>query len=411
MRNIKEILSCEVCNNEKLKTVLNLGNLPLCDDLIPISSNRVCLEYPTEILFCNVCKTAHHKYQVDKELLFPETYHYRARFTSDVLDGMKELVDSLINQYGKIKDKLVLDVGCNDGSLLNEFKKYGAKTLGVEPTGAYKEALDTGHNVLNKYLTYDTAKSILNNYGKIDIITFTNVFAHIDDLKSLINSLSMLIKEDTVIIVENHYLGSVLNSNQFDTFYHEHPRSYSLSSFKYIAKALNLKISHLEFPSRYGGNIRIFMSNLLSENSEKNIINEDIFKSESLFLEKFMTLNLNIKKWRNAKKLQILSLVKKYGKLSGKAFPGRAAILIKMLDLSVNEIECVYEKVGSKKLNHFVPGTRIPIKSDDDLFTNYDSKKPILNLAWHIPDEIKKYLITNGFNSEIVNIIEKTDFN
>ena len=91
MENIREISSCEVCNNKKLKTVLNLGNLPLCDDLIPISSNKICSEYPTEILFCDICKTAHHKYQVDKELLFPETYHYRARYPNDYImdQGLK----------------------------------------------------------------------------------------------------------------------------------------------------------------------------------------------------------------------------------------------------------------------------------------------------------------------------------
>ena len=64
-----------------------------------------------------------------------------------------------------------------------------------------------------------------------------------------------------MIVIENHYLGSVLEKNQFDTFYHEHPRTYSLQSFNYISKLLGLSITKVKFPKRYGGNIRIFLEN------------------------------------------------------------------------------------------------------------------------------------------------------
>ena len=411
MKNIKKINICEVCDNSELLSVLDMGDLPLCDDLIPKNSKKICREYPTEILFCNNCYTAHHKYQVDKELLFPKSYHYRARFTADVLNGMKELVGSLIKNDGSIKEKLVLDIGCNDGSLLNEFKKNGAITIGVEPTGAYKEAENNKHKIINDYLSYEVAKNIVKDHGKMDIITFTNVFAHIDDLKSLIKSLRELIKSTTIIIIENHYLGSVLISNQFDTFYHEHPRSYSYNSFKHIAKAIGLKINFLEFPDRYGGNIRVFMSSRLLNNINKPIDDLQILNEESKFLDNFKMLNKNILKWKISKKNQIELLFNKYGKLAAKAFPGRAAILIKMLNLSEKHILCVFEKSGSKKINHYVPGTRILISSDDILFSLKAIDAPLINLAWHIPNEIREYLIKNNFKGKVIDIIEKKDFN
>ena len=61
---------------------------------------------------------------------------------------------------------------------------------------------------------------------------FTNVFAHIEDLKNLLKNLGLILSENTVLIIENHYLGSIIKKNQFDTFYHEHPRTYSLKSFE-----------------------------------------------------------------------------------------------------------------------------------------------------------------------------------
>ena len=76
-----EITSCEVCNNQELTPVLDLGSHPLCDDLIPIGDATVCKEYPIEILFCEKCLTGHQRYQVPKKTLFTESYHYRSRMT------------------------------------------------------------------------------------------------------------------------------------------------------------------------------------------------------------------------------------------------------------------------------------------------------------------------------------------
>ena len=78
--------------------------------------------------------------------------------------------------------------------------------------------------------------------NKIDLICFTNVFAHIENLNELLKNLKALINKDTVLIIENHYLGSILKKNQFDTFYHEHPRTYSLKSFSFIAKNDRTKV-------------------------------------------------------------------------------------------------------------------------------------------------------------------------
>ena len=115
----------------------------------------------------------------------------------------------------------------------------------------------------NSFLSEKLADTIVDAHGKPDFITFTNVFAHIEDLQEVLRSLKKLMSEDTVIVIENHYLGSVLDGNQFDTFYHEHPRTYSYGSFVRMASTLGTQIAGVEFPSRYGGNIRVFLGNSL----------------------------------------------------------------------------------------------------------------------------------------------------
>ena len=136
---MREITSCEVCGNTHLQSVINLGKHPLPDDLVKIGDDRQPEEYPVEVLFCDTCKTAHQRFQIPREQLFPRTYHYRARQTQDVLDGMAQLVDSIAKKRSLAGLK-VLDIGCNDGSLLTEFRRRGADTYGIEPTDAAADA-------------------------------------------------------------------------------------------------------------------------------------------------------------------------------------------------------------------------------------------------------------------------------
>lgn len=390
--------------------MLDLGLHPMCDDLVPVGESRVCAEYPIEILFCDKCVTGHQRFQVPKRELFPDSYHYRSRFTADVLNGMAGLVDVCEQRFGSLKGKTVLDIGCNDGSLLDFFKQKGAVTLGIEPTAAYMDAKMKGHVVLNDFLAEDVALSIAKTHGKPDFITFTNVFAHIEDLQEVLRSLKRLMAPKTTVVIENHYLGAVLEGKQFDTFYHEHPRTYSYTSFVHIARSLEARLSGVQFPSRYGGNIRVFMTQEGCDKSISSTEHDALIRREARFGAAFASLRQNIEHWRQRKQQLLAERVRTHGKLPAKAFPGRAAILVRMLGLDEQSISTVYEKPGSLKIGHYVPGTRIPIRSDDELFLMPDKKLPLVNLAWHIRTEIHAYLAEHGYTGPIIDILSDDDF-
>ncbi|HYC36888.1 MAG TPA: class I SAM-dependent methyltransferase [Usitatibacter sp.] len=408
MTSAQEITSCEVCGRETLQPVLDLGLHPLCDDLVPLGDPRVCKEYPIEILYCPDCTTAHQRFQVPKRELFPGNYHYRARFTADVLKGMSALVDSVESRLGSLQGKLVLDVGCNDGSLLGFFKAKGARTVGIEPTDAHLDARAAGHDVVGDFFTPQTARAVRAKHGRPDVITFTNVFAHIENLPEVLEGLRELMAPHTMLVIENHYLGAVLERNQFDTFYHEHPRSYSLTSLARIARSLDARLTGVEFPSRYGGNIRVFMNG--PGGTEGDAALRDVERKEKSFGDEFGRMRSDIERWKSATKARLAALAREHGPLPAKAFPGRAAILVKLLDLDESVISAVYEKPGSLKIGHYLPGTRIPIRSDDDFAAIRDKSPVLVNFAWHIATEIRDYLRKAGFRGEIVDIVDPRDF-
>lgn len=401
---MQEITQCEVCDSTDLEAVVDLGLHPLCDDLIPVGRPERNAEYPIEILFCARCGTAHQRFQVPKEKLFPSTYHYRARHTQDVLRGMEDLAESVERVAGPVNGKIVLDIGCNDGSLLSCFVSRGATSFGIEPTGAAADAMEAGHAVINDYFTPAVAEDFVAQHGKPDIITFTNVFAHIEDLKSVIRGLKALMKGDTLLVIENHYLGSILAGDQFDTFYHEHPRTYSYRSFTRIAESLDVPIHSVTFPKRYGGNIRV----MLGRSPENSTALADVSERETHFGLGLKRLDSRVKVWRDRKQSLLGAAAREHGALLAKAFPGRAAIAVKLLGLD-SEIAAVFEKDSSAKIGNYVPGTRIQIKADST-FAHHHSSGPLINFAWHIAPEIHAYMRSRGYDGEIIDIISPADF-
>lgn len=404
--NLIEIHRCEVCGSTQLSRVLDLGTHPMCDDLVAIGDDRVCREYPIEILFCERCCTAHQHYQIPKSELFPATYHYRSRHTADVLNGMRQFVEATEDLAGPLKGRTVVDVGCNDGSLLTFFGQRGALCFGIEPTGAAADAVAAGHVVVNDFLTEDVARAFVERHGRADLVTFTNVFAHIEDLDAVIRSLKILSGPATTIVIENHYLGAILARDQFDTFYHEHPRTYSFRSFQFIAESLGMRVARVDFPHRYGGNIRVFIT--AADLGKVPADFTEVTERERGYGEGLAALAGRIARWKERKGAELQDAKRRHGPLEGKAFPGRAAIPIKMLGLTEHDVRAVYEKPASIKVGHYIPGTRIPILSDDAF---QPEKAPVLvNMAWHIAAEIGGYMRARGYQGEIIDIIAEKDF-
>jgi len=318
------------------------------------------------------------------------------------MTGMNDLVSECEKVFSPLKGKLVCDIGCNDGSLLSFFRDRGANTVGIEPTGACEDAVASGHRVFQEYFSVESAFKLVSEVGKPDVITFTNVFAHIELLAEAIAALQVMISADTVLVIENHYLGSIIRTNQFDTFYHEHPRTYSLRSFEIIAKKIGGEILYASFPGRYGGNIRVYIGNFLGSKSyHKKSFDPRGAGNEERFPEQLLQMQTFVNEWKQTTKAELEKLKKRGGNLPGKSFPGRASILISLLDIDHKLQPYVFEKTGSMKVGHYLPGTRIEIKGDDQWINGTIRPDNLIIWAWHISSEISSYLRLNGYRGKL----------
>jgi len=395
----KIIKKCQFGCKTNLKDVLFLGYVSSVNNLSEIKKkNSSEVFFPLELLICPNCRLGQISCIVDREKLFPKSYPYTSSTTKILRENFKNLFEE-INQILEIKKQdLIIDIGSNDGNLLINFKER-MRVLGITPEDIGKIAIKRGIPTIINYFDSNTVKKVLKSYSKAKIITATNVFAHIDDMQSLITNISKCLTFDGVFVSESHYFLKVVNEMQYDTIYHEHLRYYSLTSLNYFFKKNGFKVFNVKEINTHGGSIRVYASKYnypVSSNVHKMLEKEKIFfKKNSIinFKEKVFNTKIDI--------LKIIHKIKKTNKIVfGVGAPSRASTLINYLGLDENMIDCILEVNNSHKIGKYIPGTKIPIVSEDII----KSKKPdyLFIFSWHIKNDLKKIFRKFGFKGKFI---------
>ncbi len=396
----KTITRCQISGISDLKIILSLGYLPPVNKLKKIGSpSNEDVFYPSDLMFSKSSKLVQLNTLVNKEVLFPKEYPYTSSTTKILRENFKELYNEC-TKIIKIKSKdLVIDIGSNDGNLLNNFKN-NHRVLGITPEKIGKIAIKKKIPTLIKYFNKPTTNLVKKKYGNAKIITATNVFAHIENVNELMQNILKILDKDGIFISESHYLVSLIKTNQYDTIYHEHLRYYSLTSLNYLFKKYNMEIIFAKKIDTHGGSIRVYAARKGKYKINKNV--SKILKFEKKFLN-WKTFN-NFKKKVVDSKLNLYSILKKLKdknmKIYGIGAPSRGSTLINYVGLDENIIDCILEIEGSYKIGNYIPGKKIPILSEKKLYN--DPPDYVLLLSWHISSELKINLKKNGYKGKFI---------
>ena len=402
MKSSKQISRCQICNSKELKSILFLGYLPPVNNFKKINEEiKEQPSYPAELFFCNRCKLVQLSTVVDQRILFPFEYPYTSSTTKILRENFAELCNSIKSKFDFTKKDLIIDVGSNDGNLLSNFKK-DFRILGVTPEKIGNIAIKRGIPTLIKYFNLKTANFIFKKFGKAKIVTATNVFAHMDKLKEIINSVKICLDSRGIFVTESHYLIPLLRDIQYDTVYHEHLRYYSLTSLNYLFKKNNLEIFDAKEIPTHGGSIRVFCSRIGRYTVTRRV--KEIYKYEKKFLNYKYLSNFNSRVVSSKLNLmKILSNIKNKEKESiivGVSAPSRSATLINYVGLNEGIIKFILEIKGSYKIGCYMPGTKIPVvKETKEILkkTNY-----LILFSWHIAKELIKNLRNRGFKGKFI---------
>ena len=398
--NYKRIYKCHISGSENLEMILSLGLIPPVNQMTKIDQKpKEQIFFPTEIYYSPVSKLVQLGITVDQKILFPKEYPYTSSTTKILRENFSELSEEVFSNFKISEEDLVIDIGSNDGNLLSNFKNY-TRVLGITPEDIGKIAIERGIPTILQYFSKDLSIKIIKKYGKAKIVTATNVFAHIDNIDEVLHSIYNLLENDGIFISESHYLQTLVEQNQYDTIYHEHLRYYSLSSLEYLFNKHDMEIIRAKKINTHGGSIRVYATKkgkYKIDNAFKELINiekKELY-SEGLF---------NFKNRVIESKLKLYSLLNEINSqgfnIYGISAPSRATTLVNYLGIRKDIIDCILEIDGSQKINHFLPGTDIPIYNEKKLFI--DQPKFAFILSWHIAEEIMNNLRKNGFKGKFI---------
>jgi 2-polyprenyl-3-methyl-5-hydroxy-6-metoxy-1,4-benzoquinol methylase len=396
----KPVIRCQISNSNKLKSIIFLGYLPPVNTLRKINSIPVEeRSFPAELLYCDKSKLAQLGCIVDKKILFPYSYPYTSSTTKILRENFADLYKDINKVVYLNKRDLIIDIGSNDGNLLQNFKKKH-RVLGITPEKIGKLAIKKGIPTIIDYFNEKTSVKIIKKYGKAKIITATNVFAHIDNINQILKSIIKTLTHDGIFISESHYLLPLIKDLQYDTIYHEHMRYYSLQSLNYLFKKNNLEIIEAKEIPTHGGSIRVYAARKgyykISKKVKIQLNKEKKFLTQKKFEEFRKKVVMSKVKLYN-----IINNIKKVGKkIYGVGAPSRASTLINYIGLDQDLIDCVLEIDGSYKIGHYIPGTKIPISSEKILTKN----KPdyLILFSWHIAEELKINLKKKGYRGKFI---------
>lgn len=378
--NYKEHTHCRVCAGP-LTEYINLGKLPLSNNLCgsPIEHAPT---YPLKVMLCNDCGLSQLSIVIDPEILFGH-YVYRSSINKGYVQHCRQMAKDLQKEYGLTSKSFHVDIAGNDGALLREFKdEIGLNILNVDPAvnlGAICEA--TGIPTLVYFWSAETARRVLNGFGQADLITATNVFAHVDDVYDFLEGVRLLLKPGGVCILEFPYLVDFIRNNEFDTIYFEHLSYFSIKPLVRLCSKLGLVVMKVEAQDIHGGSVRVHIGNGPVDKSVKTFMLKEFEITKDSYDYFAESAALVIRDFS----YQLNRLRRQGNKIAGFAASAKGNTLLNCAMVTCGTIKYIVDETP-EKIGKYSPGTYIPIVSMLELQQNPPDYLVIL--SWNFADEI-----------------------
>jgi 2-polyprenyl-3-methyl-5-hydroxy-6-metoxy-1,4-benzoquinol methylase len=398
-------MNCISCGSKKLRVVLDFGKIPISNNFVKFKDIEKIKKYKLGLLLCTKCFLIQNSKIINNKKIFNKDYLYHSSCSKSWLDHSKKLSEYCIKNFNLNQNSKVLEIASNDGYLLKFFQKKKINVFGIEPSKSVaKIAIKKGIKTFINFFSYKFIKKI-NNIIQPDIIIALNVLAHTPKLNDFVLSLSLIMNENNICIIEVPYLVNLLKKKQIDTIYHEHYSYFSLLSLMSIFKKYSLEVFDIKQIKTHGGSIRIFLkkknnSNFkVSSSIKKLIYNEKKIGLRNIGLYKrFSTEIYNLIK-KNENKIKLLC---DKNKVLGYGAAAKATIAINLLKLKNSHINYIFDQ-NKFKQSRFIPGTKIKILNPKYLKKNKPSH--ILIFVWNIKNEIIKYIKTKlKYNCKFITL-------
>ena len=388
------VKACRICEEDSLVRVLPLGNMPPVN-YFPTRQElgKHTKRYPLNLCLCPNCGLVQLDEVAPAEELF-RNYHYLTAASKPLIDHFRSLARECFNRRFIGARGKILDIGANDGTLLFQFQKLGAKALGVDPSlNAVAAAKKIGVEVLPTFFSEKVAQEIRSKRGTFQMITATNVMAQTDDVEGLLRGVKTLHAPKGIFVAEFAHLLDMIVKNQFDVIYHEHLSYFSFKPLLRLFETNDFKIIDAKKILTQGGSLRIYARHRQEASQTRSESLDAILQEEKEnYITDLSTLQRfaqEVEQFRRDMRKLIHDIKKRGKKIVGVGAPAKGVILLNYCGIGAAEIDYIVDSTPLKQ-GRFFPGENIPVYAEQKLES--DQHDYFLLLSWNFQEAILEKL-------------------
>lgn len=399
---------CRFCTGE-LAPFIDLGMSPPCESFLSKNELGACEQfYPLAALICHNCRLVQLPEHVAPDKIFTD-YAYFSGFSDAWLKHAREYVDRVASRFKLNGSSQVIEIGSNDGYLLQYFVNRDIPALGIDPAAnVAKSAAERGVKTLIRFFDEKVACDLVNDGLSADLIIGNNVMAQVTNLNSFVEGIRALLKPEGVCTIEFPHLLKTIEGNQFDQIYHEHFSYFTLETAKRIFAAHGLRIFDVEELWTHGGSLRIYACLTHGSSQTRPSVSALLDRELAAGLGEMRVYDEFAERVMATKRelLQFLIDAKNDGShIAGYGAPGKGNTLLNYCGIRTDFVDYTVDR-NPHKHGKYLPGTHIPIFPPGRLAETKPNH--ILILPWNLKDEIIEQLdYTRAWGARFVVPIPK----
>ncbi len=388
-------MNCRFCQTPTSDVFIDLGNAPASNSFITREeANKPELFLPLKVFVCPSCflvQTADYK---RPDTIFTDTYVYFSSYSTSWLQHAQRYAESMTARFGLSAASQVIEVASNDGYLLQYFVKQGIPAFGIDPTANTAQvAIAKGIPTIIDFFGVRLAKELAAQGRHADLLAGNNVLAHVPDIRDFVGGMKILLKPHGVVTMEFPHLMRLIESNQFDTIYHEHFSYLSFLAVRRVFESQGLALFDVEELPTHGGSLRVFAKHREDDSHPVTARVTALLRREAEAGMDSLAPYCGFQQRALAAKLDLLEFLvhqKKAGKtVAAYGAAAKGNTLLNYCGVKSDLIACVAD-ANPYKQGNLLPGSHIPVVDEASL----RALRPdfVIIFPWNIQEEIKRQL-------------------
>jgi SAM-dependent methyltransferase len=381
---------CRSCGAPLSAVLIDLGMTPISNAFVRADhasfSERF---YPLKSFVCDRCWLVQLEDFETPETHFHADYVYFSSFSDSWLAHARSFVEKAVTRLALGTNSRVVEVGSNDGYLLQYFVTRGIPCLGVDPAANCAKAAWDLRRVPTEVAFFGskTATQLREQRGTADLIIANNVLAHVPDINDFVAGFKMLLGKQGVATFEFPHVLEMIHNVEFDTIYHEYYSYLSLLALEPLFDRHGLQVVNVERLSTHGGSLRLYVahngSTAVAESVEQ--LKQEEVDARLDQLATYETFGQRVRQLKRSLLRLLIGLLESGKSVAAYGAPAKGNTLLNYCGIGRDFIGYTVDR-NVHKQGLLLPGTRIPVLAPDEIARQRPDY--VLILPWNLRDEI-----------------------